>query len=262
MSDASGHFVWYDLMTSDPTAAQGFYEKVLGWGSLPWDGPMPYTMFTVDEAPMSGVMELPAEAKSMGVPPHWIAYVHVPDVDATVAKVTELGGSVVVPPQDIPEVGRFATIADPHGAVIAPITLNDPTPKPAQPPVGHVSWHELMSDDHRASLEFYSALFGWKAGEPMDMGGDAGIYQLFSHPDAPAEAPAGGMMNRPEGMPVSAWLCYMRVDGLEAALDRIRDAGGQVLHEPMDVPGGDRVVQCLDPQGAAFALHEVGTGAS
>ena len=78
---ARGRFVWYDLMTTDPDKAEAFYTKALGWGTQVWDGPMPYHMWTTAAGKMmGGVMQLPPNA---GAPPHWLAYIAVPDVDAT-----------------------------------------------------------------------------------------------------------------------------------------------------------------------------------
>lgn len=75
MSDTPlGRFAWYELMTSDPDAAQGFYTKVTGWTTSPWEGgDTPYTMWMNGETPVGGVMALPDEAAAAGAPPHWIA---------------------------------------------------------------------------------------------------------------------------------------------------------------------------------------------
>ncbi len=84
----------------------------------------------------------------------------------------------------------------------------------------------------------------------MDMG-EAGIYQMFGR----GAHPIGGMFNRPQEMPVSAWLHYIRVADVEVAVDKVKELGGTLLSGPMEVPGGDKVAQCRDPQGVAFALH-------
>ncbi|WP_163614835.1 VOC family protein, partial [Klebsiella pneumoniae] len=76
----------------------------------------PYTIFKAGEAPVGGLMELPADARKMGAPPHWIGYIVVDDVDAATDKARSLGGSVYVEPQDIPEVGRFSVVTDPQKA--------------------------------------------------------------------------------------------------------------------------------------------------
>ncbi len=248
-----GRFVWYELLTTDPDAATDFYTKVIGWGTDTWEGgEMPYRMWTTEGGgSIGGVMELPDQAREAGAPPHWIAHIATPDVQATADRAAELGATVLVPPQDIPSVGTFAVLQDPAGAVFAAYRPEGEAPgHDGEPRIGEVSWHELMTDNYEGAFDFYSDLFGWEKGEPMDMG-DAGIYQIINR----GPAPFGGMMNKPEGVPVSSWVYYVRVEDIDSTLERVRSNGGTVLMGPMEVPGGDRVAQCLDPQGACFALH-------
>lgn len=74
-----GKFVWYELLTSDPNAAKTFYTALIGWGTKEWEGgEQPYTMWTTEDVPLGGVMLLPEEAKQMGAPPNWMAYVGTP----------------------------------------------------------------------------------------------------------------------------------------------------------------------------------------
>ncbi len=254
MSENTGRFVWYDLMTTDPEAAQSFYTKLIGWGTQAWEGPMPYTMWTNNETPLGGVMTLPDEAKQAGAPPHWLAYIEIPDVDETVAKAEANQGEVLAPAQDIPEVGRFAVIADPQGAMFAAFTHTGDAPAKAGPPeIGEFSWHELNTSDHDNAWGFYETLFGWKKLDAMDMG-EMGMYQMFT--EGGGEIPRGGMFNKPKevsGPPF--WLYFARVDDVDKSVEHVKALGGQVLNGPMEVPDGDRVAQCMDPQGAAFALH-------
>lgn len=248
-----GRHVWYDLMSTDPEGAKDFYGKVVGWTITPFEGAeQPYDMWTAGEIPIGGVMKLPADAQAQGVPTHWLAHIATPDVDATVARAQELGGGVIVAPQDIPTVGRFAVLSDPFGAVFCPFAPEGEMPDAGRPRPGEMSWHELMTDDHEKAFDFYADLFGWEKGAAMDMG-DAGIYQLFRR--AGAEMDDGGMMNRPPEMPMSAWMYYVNTDDLDGAIETVKAEGGQVLHGPMEVPGGDRICVCMDPQGGAFALH-------
>ena len=115
-----GRFVWYELMTSDPTAGQSFYTQLTDWSTQAWDGgPAPYTMWMNGEAPVGGLMLLPDEAKQQGAPPHWLAYIATPDTDATVADVSGRGGRLLHGPVDIPTVGRVAALMDPQGPVFA-----------------------------------------------------------------------------------------------------------------------------------------------
>jgi predicted enzyme related to lactoylglutathione lyase len=252
-----GEFVWYELMTTDPAAAQKFYTDVIGWGTAPFENSsgMDYTMWTMGESMIGGVMELPEEARKGGAPPHWIGYVATPDVDATAKKAKELGGKVFHGPEDIPEVGRFAILADPQGAVFCAFKgAQDMPEENGQPGPGEMSWHELATTDHAAAFRFYSELFGWDEQQAMDMG-EAGVYQMYGV----GEKMLGGMYNKSPEQPAPAWLYYTVVADLDGAVAKVKKAGGQVVVEPMEVPGGSRIAVGIDPQGAAFGLHELTT---
>jgi predicted enzyme related to lactoylglutathione lyase len=246
-----GRFVWYELLTSDPKAAQAFYGKVVGWGAQDAQMATPYTLFTLDGVPVGGLEALSEEARRSGAPPGWLGLVAVADVDATVAKATSLGGKVVVPPAEVPNNGRFAVIADPQGAVIGIFKTSQTETSPEPPPMmhGRPAWHELLTTDHEKAFVFYSALFGWTKDTPVDME-PMGIYQLFA-----AGGPAiGGMFNKPPMIPACFWLYYISVSDIDAAADRVKAAGGQIVNGPMEVPGGAWIYQAIDPQGAHFAL--------
>ncbi|HEY4561352.1 MAG TPA: VOC family protein [Thermoanaerobaculia bacterium] len=257
-NDARSHFVWYDLMTIDPEAAQAFYTAVAGWGTHVWETPgMPsYTMWTVGEKPIGGVVKLPDEAVAGGARPHWLAYVAVPDVDATTARARELGATVMVEPRDIPTVGRYSVLADPQGATIAAFTPAPTSQRPPEPegmpPVGEFSWHELITTDADAALAFYGDLFGWEKISDFDMG-EMGLYQMYGRNGKTL----GGMFKKPAEMPgPPAWLYYARVADVNAAIEAARRQGGQVINGPMEVPGGDLIATFMDPQGGMFAVHQ------
>jgi predicted enzyme related to lactoylglutathione lyase len=252
MTSSQGRFVWYELMTTDTKAAKDFYGKVVGWSAQ--DMPMPgmtYSIFNAGSTGVGGLMTLSEDAKKMGAPPSWIGYVGVDDVDATVNKIKSQGGQVYAGPLDIPEVGRFAVVTDPQQATFALFKAKTPnTAAPAAPDApGHVGWRELAATDGQKALAFYSGMFGWKKGEAHDMG-PMGTYQIFTS----AEEQAGGMFTKPPAMPVPFWLYYFNVPDIDAATAKVKSGGGQILNGPMEVPGGSWIVQCKDPQGAAFAL--------
>ncbi len=251
--DLRGRFLWYDLFTTEPDAAVEFYTAVTGWGTETWDGAgKPYTMWTGGGGPLGGVTALPPQAAASGAPPHWIAYVGVADTDAAVARAQELGGSLLYGPEDIPTVGRFAMLRDPQGAAFSVFTPAHPMPAPeGPPPPGHFSWHELATTDVADALAFYGDLFGWEKQETHDMG-EMGIYQIYGR----GGVPLGGIYVRPPEIPVSAWIFYVRTTALDAAAARAAELGGRVIAGPMEVPGGDRIAICHDPQGGVFALHE------
>lgn len=252
MADFHGRFVWYELMTTDPDAAESFYTQVVGWTAQDAGlGDTNYTMLSAGERGVAGLMELPAEARDAGARPGWIGYIGVTDVDAAVIRLKEAGGTVHKPADDIPAIGRFAVVADPQGAnfVLFEPFMEGPGERPAPGTAGHTGWHELYATDWEAAFAFYSSQFGWTKADAMDMG-PMGTYQLF----ATGGEPVGGMMNKPDAMPNPAWLYYFNVDGIDAAVTRVTDNGGQIVNGPMEVPGGSWIVQATDPQGALFAL--------
>ena len=253
-STARGRFVWYELMTTDPAAAQEFYTDIAGWGTAPFDGgPVPYTMWMKGETPVGGVMEIPAEARDRGVPPHWLAYVAVDDVDATAARAKKLGAKIIMGPETIGDVGRIVILHDPQGAVIGAFKpAQEGSPDDSEPGVGDISWRELGTTDHEAAFEFYSDLFGWEKDQAMDMG-EAGVYQMYGR----AGRMLGGMYNKGADQPFPPnWLYYISIGDLDATVRKVKAKGGKIVVEPMEVPGGSRIAVGLDPQGAAFGLHQ------
>ena len=254
--EARGRFVWYDLVAKDVDAALSFYPELIGWKTELWeDTPtdQPYTMWVNGESPLGGVMDMTGKAPE-DAPAHWLAYLATPDVDAVASGTEELGGAVLHGPDDIPTVGRFAVIKDPQGSVICAFTPAGEAPGSSEPAkLGEFSWHELATTDHAAAFDFYSALFGWTKMEAMDMG-EMGIYQIYGRQQD--GYPLGGIFNKPAEMPgPPAWLYYIRVADVNASVEQVKRLGGKILNGPMEVPGGDLVAQCLDSQGAAFALH-------
>lgn len=107
----TGALMWNELMTAESMDATQFYSGLLGMDSSNIPGPIDYPMLNVGGTNVAGVMAITEEIGP--VPPHWMVYFGVDDVDAAAQKVESLGGSIVVPPADIPEIGRFAGLKDP-----------------------------------------------------------------------------------------------------------------------------------------------------
>jgi predicted enzyme related to lactoylglutathione lyase len=247
-----GRPVWYELLTTDMKAAEKFYTAVVGWTVSPFDGsPDPYDMWTrAGGVPVGGVMKIPG---GMGFPPHWVMYVGVPKLEEAVARILRLGGSTLSPLIEVPNVGRMQVMKDPQGAMFAihePAASSPEMPE-APPDLGDASWRELYTTDAAAALKFYGDLFGWRETQAMDMG-PMGKYHIFGR-----KWDLGGIVNKPKEMAhvPPNWGLYFRVDDVNKGADRVKANGGQVLNGPMEVPGGDHVVNCMDPQGAAFSLH-------
>lgn len=248
---AQGRIVWYELLTTDMKAAEKFYTAVVGWTVRPFEGsPQPYDTWNRDgETSIGGVMTIPP---GMNFPPHWGMYVLVDNLENAVAQIERLGGSSMSPVIDVPGVGRMRTMRDPQKAVFS-VYQSSLDPQPDGPrQVGDVSWHELMTTDAASALTFYGELFGWKESMAMDMG-PMGKYHIFNG----GSYDLGGMMNKSPEMAEAPphWGLYFRVPDIDAAAARVKANGGQVLNGPMEVPGGSKIVNCQDPQGAYFSLH-------
>lgn len=115
----SSEFCWNELMTSDVPRAKEFYKALFGWESQDHDmGDMVYTMFKSGDKGIGGMMQIPP-GKENQIPPHWMSYVSVANLEQAVEKAQKLGATLVVPPKAAGEFGRLAVILDPTGAHIA-----------------------------------------------------------------------------------------------------------------------------------------------
>lgn len=252
-NDIQGRFLWYQLNTTDPEKGLEFYRNLVGWGVEVFqpEGSPPYRMITRSGMPIGGVMQLPPEAAAAGAPPHWLVYIGADDVDATYEKAMAANAKSYVPPMDIPEVGRFAVIADPWGATFAIFTPGSQPPPVQDAVLGDISWHEISADDLESSWKFYSSLFDWEIMQDIDMGPEMGPYRIFEF----KKSQMGGMYRRPPQMLVNAWGIYAMVKNVPETLAQAEAAGANVVLPEMEVPGGDKIGGIIDPQGAMFSVH-------
>jgi len=246
-----GRFAWYELMTTDVAAARAFYSNVVGWEARDASTTeLAYTLFSATNAPISGLMALPEEARRMGATPRWMGYVGVDKADATTDRIKRLGGAVHVPPTDS-NIGRISVVADPQTAILALVeglkTGSSQAAELDQP--GHVGWHELLAADWAEAFGFYAELFGWQKVDTES--GPVDAYQLFSA----GGQTIGGMFTKRPVEPIPYWLFYFNVGDIDAATERVRRGGGQVFEGPFVVPEGSWIARCIDPQGAIFALQ-------
>lgn len=248
-SYAPGTPCWVDLSAPDLDAAVGFYGGLFGW-----DVPEPenaeqtggYRQALLRGRPAAGLMPLMQE----GQPVAWSNYVSVADADVAAARVGEGGGTVIVEPMDVLELGRMAVFLDPTGAAFGvwqPGTfhgaglVNEP---------GALAWNELNTRDPRAAKDFYGKLFGWSF-EDSEMAG-MGTYTSIQL----GGAPVGGMLDItgrvPDEVPAN-WLVYFAVEDVDASVAEVERTGGSKAFGPIDSPAG-RLAVAMDPAGAAFAV--------
>ena len=253
MTDNHGDFVWYELMTPDPDAAQEFYGGLFGWSyeEAGFNG-QDYRSFSAGGAQVGGFLKLTDNMTEHGARPSWVGYVRVDDVPAAVAKVREGGGQIFMEGGEVPDVGPFAMLADPQGVPFYVIDDRSGQPSAAfarhEPKVGHCAWNELATADQAAAHAFYTGLLGWEKVDTMDMG-EMGAYDMYSVNGYTL----GAIMGKPPEMPVSMWSYYFRAPDIDDAAAYTKTKGGQMMVEPMEIPGGEFVFTAMDPQGAVFS---------
>ncbi len=243
---------WVDLGTPDPADARRFYSGLFGWSII--EGPPEaggYSMCELDGKPVAGL----GPQMNTDMPPWWTTYISVADADETAAAITQDGGSLLVEPMDVFDVGRMAVAADPAGAVfsiwqprkyIGAAIVND---------VNSFCWNELATRDPQRSIEFYGAVFGWTANILTNAGAENYTEFHLGGRGIAGMLPMVGD-SWPPDMP-NHWVVYFAVESCDTAVARVGELGGSVVVPPTDVPPG-RFAVVKDPQGAVFsviALH-------
>lgn len=253
MRNPHGTPVWYELLSPDPDASKAFYDDVIGWNIGPRpDGEMDYRMIAGPAGDnVGGVMHLSSQLRENGGRPTWLFYIGVDDVDATVAAITGMGGTIHLPAFDMPGVGRMAMVSDPQGNPFYVMrgAMDEPSHAWDRTALGKCNWHELATSDAVAGNEFYARAFGWTYPDRMTMPGDMGDYVFV----AAAGETIGATMKAGGGQP-PGWLFYFRTPDIDAATARVKAGGGAVHSGPMEVPGGEMVIVASDPHGAPFGI--------
>lgn len=251
-----GDFVWHELMTTDPKRSVPFFTGLFGWTSQDHEmGPgMTYTMLNRNGVGFGGVMA----QQQPGHPSHWMGYIGTGDVDGSTKRIEKMGGKVAVQPTDIPGAGRFSVVSDPQGAWFALYSSGDmpPSDDPSKQmqdrnEVGGFAWSELATTDIEGAKAFYSENFHWKPGDAMDMG-EAGSYHFMMR----GENPICGVFPKPAEVPVSFWTHYVRVEDVDATVEKAKKLGGSVTMPATDVPGMVRFAVLADPTGAHFGVFK------
>lgn len=252
MTNPHGSFIWYELMTRDLEVSAAFYGDITGWRLGEYHpGEIDYRSISAHDGDVGGMLKLTDAMCEGGARPCWLGYFGVDDVDQAVEKITAAGGQVMMPARDIPDVGRLAMVTDPQSVPFYVMRgASDETSHAFdRKNAGHVSWNELLTPDPDAALDFYGSMFGYRKEGAMPMPG-MGDYTFISHGGGD---PVGAMMKNSEGTP-AAWGFYFRVLEIESAKARVENGGGQVIFGPEEVPGGEMVLNAIDPEGVVFGL--------
>ncbi len=250
-----GTFSWVELGTTDSPSAKKFYGGLFGWAfdDQPAGPGMTYTMCNVGAQHAAALYAMGDQMK--GVPPHWMSYITVDDVDATMAKAEKNGGKVIKAAFDVMDVGRMGVAQDPSGGTIAFWQAKKHIGAGVTEEPGTLCWNELFTTNVDAAGKFYAQTVGWTP-KAVDMG-PMGVYTLFNRPGDDAKNAAGmmGMPPKMAGVP-SHWLAYFAVSDVDASTKKVTELGGKVMAPPMDIPKIGRFSVVQDPQGATFGLFK------
>jgi predicted enzyme related to lactoylglutathione lyase len=260
MTDITGKFCWHDLVTTDKTKSQKFYEDALGWKAKE----MKEKDFTYHMISHSSGKDVGIYTEEKDGPNQWLGYISVTDIDATAKAVTEKGGKLIKPVMDAGDHGRMAVCCDPYGATFAlwQAKKKEPPAETKQKKGGKktkelayddiFTWHEVMVPEGKTGegAAFYSSVLGWKITESKQPDGSA--YIMFSVGDS---KPHAGLMQQPKDGCLS-WTSYIGSDDVEATLKAVQGAGGRVVKEAADVSGYGRFGVFVDTVGAHLAIFQ------
>ncbi len=244
-----GELTWTDLQASDLEKQTTFYESLFGWThqDVPGgEGMPPYRMFYKDGVQVAGGAQLAPDSE---MPTFWAVYLATPHLDATVAKATELGATVIMPTMDVMESGRMAAISDPTGGGIFFWEAGTHHGAGAFNGPGTIAWADLSTRDPQAAADFFKELLDW---EIVQMGDPIPYWQFNVNGEG-----EGGVMGMPDMMPADArpfWTIYFGTDDMPASLAKAAELGGTVVAPPMAIGGGVSFAVLTDPAGCAFAL--------
>ncbi|MEV6975233.1 VOC family protein [Kitasatospora sp. NPDC093806] len=239
---------WVEHGSADPEAAQRFYGELFGWQPEPDEHPEAagYAFMRLDGKVAASVTPLYGDEQ----PTAWTVSFLVTDVDASAARLTGAGGSLIVEPTDALDYGRFAIAADPSGAVLGLWQASRLVGAEVLNVPGALGWVELLTRDPDGARAFYPAVFGWTVAASEQ-------YTQWGL----ADGDFGGMLTMGENFPPQVpphWLPYFSVADVDVTAFRAGNLGAQTLMAPTDVPDGPRIAVLRDPVGAAFGIYLAG----
>lgn len=251
-SHVPGTFCWFELATTDQNGARSFYTSLFSWSAddMPMGPDSTYTMLKLRGKEVGALYGMLPEMRAQHVPPHWLTYVAVGDVDASAQKAKQLGGTTMADPFDVYDIGRMCVVLDPQGAAFALWQAKTHIGVGLTGEPGTACWCELETKDIEAAKRFYGGLLGW---EGKTSTGDGMAYTEW---ELPGVGPFGGMMEiPPEWGPVPPhWMTYFQVEDCDACVAKATGLGATVRMGPMDIPKVGRFAVLADPQGAVFSV--------
>ena len=247
----NGAPIWIDLISSDTAKSRAFYGELFGWtADEPREEFGGYTNLKKDGLMVAGLMN---KVPEMGeIPDVWSVYLCADDIKQVASAAVSTGGSVVVEPMDVGDLGTMAVFTDAGQANIGAWQPGEHKGIEVLEEHGTPSWFELHTRDYDASVNFYKQVFGWDVFVVADEPG----FRYTTRADGPGGMLAGIMDATaflPEGVPAH-WSIYFEVDDVDAALAKAVELGGSIVQPGEDTPYG-RLATAADPTGAVFKLR-------
>jgi uncharacterized protein len=234
---------WVDYGAADIDASKAFYADVLGW-SYSGGEPEYGGYLTCEASGRSAAGMMPQQDDA--TPPAWTTYFATDDADATAARISEAGGTVVAPPMDVGPLGRMAVARDPQGNVFGVWQSGEHTGVTIYNEPGALVWNEGALDDPESAKKFYSDVFGFHFDEIEGMGG----YSTFTIGDGPL----GGLTAHQPGSP-KGWTTCFSVSSADDAVAAVEQGGGKVTMPAQDTSFG-RFAVVEDAWGAPFSVMQ------
>ena len=249
-----GNFSWIELATTDQTAANNFYSKIVGWSfnDYPMGPKEVYTIFQVAGRDAAAGCSLRLDQLSHGVPPLWNLFVAVESADATAARAEQVGGKVLAPPFDVFDSGRMAVLQDPTGASLCIWQANKHPGTGITGTDGTLCWADLNTRDRDRAAEFYSALFGWQMMKE-DEEAEHNYWHIKNGEEFIGGIPPASYLQ--PGTPAH-WMAYFLVSNCDTTAAEAKNLGATIYMPPTDFEDVGRISIMADPQGAAFAIFK------
>lgn len=249
----AGSFCWIELGTTDQSAAKNFYAAIFGWAAndMPMGPDAFYTIWRLEGRDTAAGYTLRPDQTAQHVPPHWMLYIQVENVDASAGKVPQLGGKVIAGPFDVMDAGRMAVVQDPTGAYFCLWQPNKNAGIGIHSVHGALCWADLSTSDTKRASDFYSGLFGWQF--VKDEKDASGYLHIKNGEHFIGGVPPSKYLQ--PGVPPH-WLAYFQVDDVDVTANKAKEMGGKLCVPPMSMEGVGRMSIIGDPQGAIFAIFK------
>jgi len=240
-----GKFIWFDLVTAEPAAAQAFYGKVFGWNFETAPGASDYTVFSAGGKHIGGIFP-PAAGSAAGPAARWLSFVSVRDMDTTMAKLGRTGFTTILPATTVPGRGTQAIVRDTQGAIVGLIksASGDPRDEPVGP--GEFFWVDLYTRSVASAAAAY-AYIGYQVVPAEENQGDRVLLVANGY------ARAGITPLPPEGRQ-PGWLPYVQVEDVAATVAAAQAAGGKLLLAPDPAVLEGNVAVIGDPLGGVIGV--------